>query len=258
MELDRQRITIRERGYVDILDLALRVIREFGWPLIGTFCLGVAPMLVLNQWLLSGYESDSLDSEASIQQVIWMLMLIIFEAPLATAPATLYLGQSMFQEHARLREVLKSFRDSLTQLVLYQIFLRPLCFRWTYLNEVILLDRNPIRRKSPQGRSTWSRARTVHRGEGGDLFGRAFVSFGVGLLLFVAIWASLNALSTLFAGRLEWSQAMETFCLPLSLWIVICYFAVVRFLGYLDLRIRREGWELELAMRAERAKLTRH
>ena len=55
----------------------------------------------------------------------------------------------------------------------------------------------------------------------------------------------------------KWSQATYTLCCPLALWIVIGYFAVVRFLGYLDLRIRREGWEVELMMRAEQTRLTR-
>jgi hypothetical protein len=46
-------------------------------------------------------------------------------------------------------------------------------------------------------------------------------------------------------------------CVPLAMWIVAGYFCVVRFLSYLDLRIRREGWEVELRMRAEAARLTR-
>jgi hypothetical protein len=51
--------------------------------------------------------------------------------------------------------------------------------------------------------------------------------------------------------------SLYTVWFPLTIWIVIGFFAVVRFLCYLDLRIRREGWEVELAMRAEEARLTR-
>ena len=40
--------------------------------------------------------------------------------------------------------------------------------------------------------------------------------------------------------------------------MVASYLTVVRFFSYLDLRIRREGWEVELVMRAERAQLARH
>jgi hypothetical protein len=258
VELDHHRITIRERTYVDVLDLALRVIREFAWPLATVFGLGVVPMMLFDGWLLSGYEEEGLDAGGPVQYGLLMILLIAFETPLATALTTLYLGRAMFSQRPRLREVLRDLLGALPQLVLYQILLRPLCFRWTYLNEVILLDRNPIRRKSPQGRTTYSRAKTVHRGEGGDLFGRSFLSLGLGSLLVVAIWLSFGSAHTMFTGRLEWPPSMHTVYLPLAIWIVVCYFAVVRFLGYLDLRIRREGWEVELAMRAERARLMRY
>ena len=45
-------------------------------------------------------------------------------------------------------------------------------------------------------------------------------------------------------------------CFPATLWLVAGYFAVVRFLSYLDLRIRREGWEIELIMRAAANRLS--
>jgi hypothetical protein len=38
---------------------------------------------------------------------------------------------------------------------------------------------------------------------------------------------------------------------------VIGFFAIVRFLSYLELRIRAEGWEIELLLRAEAARLAR-
>jgi hypothetical protein len=55
-----------------------------------------------------------------------------------------------------------------------------------------------------------------------------------------------------------WRQGriMIELAFPLSLWLVVLYFTIVRFLSYLDLRIRQEGWEVELLMRAESAKLT--
>ncbi|HXT57762.1 MAG TPA: hypothetical protein VN699_03965, partial [Pirellulales bacterium] len=52
-------------------------------------------------------------------------------------------------------------------------------------------------------------------------------------------------------------RTMYTVYLQGAIWLVVGYFAVVRFLSYLDLRIRTEGWEVELIMRAEAARLTR-
>ncbi len=37
---------------------------------------------------------------------------------------------------------------------------------------------------------------------------------------------------------------------PVALWLIVIFSTVVRFLLYLDLRIRREGWEIELKVRA--------
>ena len=36
----------------------------------------------------------------------------------------------------------------------------------------------------------------------------------------------------------------------LGIWIVVAFFGVVRFLTYIDQRIRTEGWEVELRLRA--------
>ena len=43
--------------------------------------------------------------------------------------------------------------------------------------------------------------------------------------------------------------------LQIAIWTVVSYFNVVRYLSYLDLRIRNEGWEIELRMRAEAARI---
>ena len=39
--------------------------------------------------------------------------------------------------------------------------------------------------------------------------------------------------------------------IPMVLWLVGLFVVVFRFLSYLDSRIRLEGWELELRLRAE-------
>ena len=47
MQLDSTRITVRERGYFDTFDLALRVIRASGWRLAVALAAGV-------DWLEAG------------------------------------------------------------------------------------------------------------------------------------------------------------------------------------------------------------
>jgi hypothetical protein len=258
-KLDRSRIAIRERSYVDVLDLALRTSRVHARPLLVAFLAGVVPLMLVNHWLLAGYSEPDFELGIPAQYMLYMLLLVTLEAPLATALATLYLGEALFADRPSARTIARHFCQSLPQLLLYQGLLRIWYLRWPYLNEVILLDRNTIRRKGPEGESTLRRSRIVHRADGGDVLTRGFRVATVGGALFASVWFSLFFGQTMLVGEWEWGfdQAMYTFCFPLALWLVAAYFAVVRFLGYLDLRIRHEGWEVELLMRAERARLER-
>ena len=54
MQLDQNRIAIRERGYLEILDLTLRVIRAYAGSLAAALAVGVVPAMLLNAWLLAG------------------------------------------------------------------------------------------------------------------------------------------------------------------------------------------------------------
>jgi hypothetical protein len=72
--------------------------------------------------------------------------------------------------------------------------------------------------------------------------------------LIVAIfWTEATLASTLFG--LEDTFTVWLVEVQAAFWLVIAYFTVVRFLSYLDQRIRAEGWEVELLLRAERARL---
>ncbi|NUQ63229.1 MAG: hypothetical protein HUU20_12185 [Pirellulales bacterium] len=257
MQLDHTRIAIRERGYLEILDLALHVVPAQGKPLLAWLAAGIVPCAVVNHWLLAGYLETELDMVFPAGYVFFMLLLAFWEVPLATAPATLYLGHAMFRETAERRKIARELLESLPQLFFYQVLLRPV-FAWTrpFLNEVILLERNPMRSQSGSSRSTSQRSKTFHGGES-DPFGRWLGGLTFGGTLFAAIWASAYILRSILVGDWNWHLSMVTVYFPLALWTVAAYLAVVRFLSYLDLRIRREGWEVELMMRAEAARLTR-
>ena len=266
MQLDKTRITVRERGYLEILDLALRVTRVYARVLVPALAAGVVPMMVLNHWLLAGYRE--IDPGYPARYIMLTLLLIAWEAPLATAPATLCLGRVLFAQRSDAGTIVRHFGGSLPQLLIYQVLLRPFYLGRPYLNEVILLERNPMRRTGSSGRSTLSRSRALHRGEGGLLLGRSLGAVAIAAALWGSILGSIFLVGTVLLGPWEWEAEgpVNTFgapsrwlwlYLPLSLWVVVGYLTVVRFLSYLDLRIRREGWEVELAMRAEEARLTR-
>jgi hypothetical protein len=278
LQFDNTRIAIRERSFLDLLDLALLVIRRHAGPLLAALAAGAAPMVLLNTVLLGGFveviTGDSLSdtgdetAAAAFGYAMTVAMLVVWEMPLATSLVTLYLGAAMFDERPRARQIVRDFGRSLPQLVLFQVLLRGLLVPlvvtwfipfaiWPYLNEVILLDRNPLRRRAAGGLTTWSRSSNLHSANSGELFGRWLMSALVGTCWLAAIWLSMWFIRSRLLNQPEFDWLMLTVGLQLAIWLVVGYFTVVRYLGYLDLRIKSEGWEIELRMRAEATKLAR-
>lgn len=270
MQFDQQRIAVRERSIVEIFDLALAVMRERGLPLFNAFTVGVVPFMLFNGLLLYGmvHNVDAEDYDSKWGYLYLLILLVVFETPLATAPLTIYLGQTMFQDRPTARQVAADFWRALPQLLFYQFFLRGIwCimqitaivpYWWApYLNEIILLEKNPLRARVQRGVTTSIRSNLLHGTARGILFGRWMASLCCGTLMTLALFCALWAVLSKLAGHWLTDETAYLVLWPISLWSVMGFFAIVRFLAYLDLRIRHEGWEVELLMRAEAARLGR-
>src|SRR5688500_1818070 len=96
MQFDRTRIAIRERDLPDLLDLGLHMVRAHPLALAAASLVGVAPFALLNYWLLA--DLTFVEEEDYAWYAFRMVMLVLFEAPLAAVPVTLLLGQAMFSE----------------------------------------------------------------------------------------------------------------------------------------------------------------
>jgi hypothetical protein len=268
MLLDNHRVVIRERSYLELLDLSLRVLRDQAGPLFVALVAGIGPFAVLNAWLLNRVAAAGQGSGPPTLFLFLMLFAVIWQVPLATAAATMCLGRALFNQPLEARQVARDFVRSLPQLIVYQVLLRGLlmalvvtCFvpyvTSPYLNEIILLERNPFRTQGKSSISTGQRSSMLHGGQGSDFFVRWMLNLAIGLILVAACWGSLAVAAQGLLNEPGWTGPFYTCLYPAALWIVAAYFAVVRFLGYLDLRIRREGWEVELLMRAELERWTR-
>ncbi|REK06805.1 MAG: hypothetical protein DWQ37_22455 [Planctomycetota bacterium] len=267
MQFDQARIAIRERSWLDNLDLALQVIRTHFKAVCVLAAWGVLPLVAMNYAMLYVLLSGDLSEEATFEMVWWSLVAVLFEAPLATAPVTLYLGQALFDAHPSGRKVARDLLACLPQLFLFQFLLRGLLFvmvlsavipyaLWPYLNEVILLERNPLSARGGQ-LSTMKRSSVLHRGKSGDYIARGLAAAFFGGLLVVALYVTQSmVLRVLFGVSEGWTA--RVLALQGVLWIVAVFFTVVRFLSYLDQRIRSEGWEVELFLRAQRERMMRH
>jgi len=316
VELDNTRITIRERGLLDTLDLSLHVLREFVQPVFWFTLAAVVPLGFLNYLLLgwmvypqSGgdsqgfdyteyrlYEWGGTDGQWRIYYMLpWrymfdMALLIFIEAQLASIFVTAYLGEAVFMQKPTFRQVLKTVLKHSPGLVLCQLLIRGILPAWIlvmlmdrqygnnlvgievclwllaiysalfralrpYINEIILLEKNPIRARRPSDISINKRSGHLHGSSSGDLFGRWIGNSMLAASLLILIVAALYLGVGVLIGQYEITWWFVAIIYPAAFWVVVAYYSVVRYLDYLDLRIRYEGWEVELLMRAEAAKM---
>ncbi|MFO7907134.1 MAG: hypothetical protein ACQESR_12115 [Planctomycetota bacterium] len=295
MELDKTRIVVRERDVFDILDLALQVLRLHFVPLCITLFMGAFPWAILNhlllRWMLPGEVNvlDSMEPLGGHVRYLWtMIVLVGIQAPMASSFSTMYLGKALFVERPRLWDTVSDVLRMLPRLTWFHVFLRgillaiclviaidrnsPFSMAETlllllfaavmlrratcpFLNEIILLERNPVGSKKPGVVTIRRRLVMLHGAASRWTVGLTILVglYALGLALGLAV--ALHAVQGVLFGEWNWHRIGPLFLWPLAMWGTVAYTTVVRFLGYLDLRIRHEGWEVELRMRAEENRL---
>lgn len=296
MQLDKTLVVVRERSVSDILDLALQMSRIHLWPLTITLCLGVIPLATINYfltvWMLGMVPDVPLSDESAsgVIRFVWtMILLVVIEAPLASVFATSYLGKAVFLQAPRIGTVVRETLPYLPQVMMCHLLLRGvlpallllvatgrdeqytlsefclallaigmLVRRITapFLNEILLLEKNPVRSSNPQVMTARKRIAALHGANVAGLVNQGLVGAVVALLMALLVFGLLLCGKGLFLD--DWPLRGSTFLVgaPLAMWVAAGFLAVVRFLSYLDLRIRYEGWEVELRLRAEGNRLT--
>jgi hypothetical protein len=290
VQLDNTRVVIRERSLPELLDLSLQVTRVFIGPLLLSMAALVLPLMLLNWWLIGWMAWEEYDPGSIARYLATMTQLVFIEAPLASAVTTLFLGQVMFRQPVCLADTARDLASLAHRLLWGQGVLRGVFLAWflaacispdevfspvelflpilcvlvgfarclrPYLTEIILLERNPYRARDAGGMTVRVRSRKLHSPNSGDLVGRALGIAPIAVLLVASLIGSWWFLIGTFSNDWTWGPVMVHLVAPVAMWLVAMYFTVVRFLSYLDLRIRREGWEVELKMRAEAARLAR-
>lgn len=288
MRLDRTRIAIVERRQSEILDLSFLVLREFFAPIVGYVLLLAVPVAVMNYFLIQSMAADLIEP-ATIFRYLWtMAMLVYVEAPFAGILATAYLGKATFHDMVTVGELFREVRAVVHRIVWTQLIQRGIVvfillaavvaredaatpmeysllpgicvglFLWRavrpYINEIVLLEKSPIWSKSEKQITIRKRSSRLH--SSGDLFGRGLAMLLVTLSLGLAVFGLIWFIVATFANDWGWGPVIVHVAIPSVFWILVIYVTVFRFLGYLDLRIRSEGWEVELKMRAEANRLT--
>ncbi len=256
MQTDSLKVAVRPRSIFECLDLAVLFCGRRPVAVVLATALGSLPWMLANRILFSGHLTDD--------GLYAAVVILAFEAAWAAVPLTLYLGQSMFSERFHWRSAARVALGGLPALVVFQGVFRFICLGTCigapllivayYLNQIILLER-------PRFTRIWPRCNAVNRGRGWNLLTLAILD-GILLILGTTLMISLvGTIARLWIGqKFATLTAFEREGLVASLFTwhgQIAFFAtcgflsVFRFFTYLDTRIRREGWDVELKFRAE-------
>lgn len=216
---------------------------------------------------------------------VWMALLVFLQTPAAGVVTTIYLGQAVFEHRPNWKSALRIGRQQFLRwfyclgvrrlavpvmvLLAARLFQRFDSFfdvavpgtvlviaaviraGRPFLPEMILLEMCPLRSRNPNDITLARRAKALHRPGGADLPGR-WMAIALALMVLFAGWFySLVWVRGIMTGY--WTFTLFTWLViyPLALWTIGGLSVVVRMLTYLDTRIRLEGWDVELAVRAE-------
>lgn len=124
-----------------------------------------------------------------------------------------------------------------------------------YVTKIVVLERAPWKATETNPITFSKRSAALHLSDTGNLLANLIVAVLFSLPLTVGVYSFLVVVYS--ALDVTWSVGFVELAViwPVSLWIVAGFFAIIRFLTYIDLRIRQEGWEVELRIRAEALKL---
>ncbi|MDG2224160.1 MAG: hypothetical protein P8L85_22450 [Rubripirellula sp.] len=251
------------------------------WAILNTALLGWIPL----------QEADyGLNDEEAVGELtrymFWMAVLVLLQAPAAGVLTTLYLGQAVFEQRPTWASVFKEAKRQFprwfwvlgvqrlaipTMILLIVRWGEPLSGFWDvfvpiclllfaaivrssrpFVPEIILLEQCPLRSKSDLEITLARRSKSLHGPMASDLGGRFLAVSFVLLILLVSVLYSLVFVRGITLGNWRVMDLLTLLVfIPLALWTVAAVSVLVRLLNYLDTRIRLEGWEVELAVRAE-------
>ncbi|MEZ6087066.1 MAG: hypothetical protein R3C05_03330 [Pirellulaceae bacterium] len=291
MQFDRTHVVVRPRSASELFDLSLLVLRRYFVPLSIAFATGAVPFAIINFLLIGwlpldiGADDDAETIGLRWQYIIWMSALIFLETPLAGIFATSYVGQAVFQQKPSWRQVRDDVKNVAVRVIIALGFLRGplvaigliLWIDWiessdawiTFfliilamyaaavrsarpnLPEILLLERCPILAGRERSLTAGHRSQLLHAPVGGESISRFVISGMICFGLTLSLFFFMIFVQGVFAQRWSFNVIAQSVYVPLAMWIVAGYCVIFRFLCYLDNRIRLEGWDVELAMRAE-------
>jgi hypothetical protein len=212
-------------------------------------------------------------------------LLVISQAPAASVATSFYLGQAVFEHQPTWGSVfgemkrqfwrwiyvlgikrlaipimlVPMYRMHLPYDVVWDLVL-PLGLLLTitiirssrpFAPEILMLEQCPLGSKVADAITYGRRSKSLHGPMSGELSSRFLAVSFVLFVLWLSTLYSMVWVRGIATSNWNWDLFSYLVLVPLSLWLVAGLSSIVRFLCYLDTRIRLEGWEVELAIRAE-------
>lgn len=245
MNILESRIVLRDRKAHDVLDLALRFLVEHRVPFAKVALIVLPPGIALTY--VTGRELGW----------FWGWLLAIFLGLLAQAPFTQLASRLVFEEQVRARDVLRSTFARLPFLAFVRtvqlcVLAVATCFfivpaflvggYTLFLGEVILLERVGA------GLAIDRLQRLVTGSAGDAMLGILLLSVLhviATVLGDVAGRAILEDLLSWKAPPSAWDSGGGSVLAAAGFWLFLPYAAIARFLLYLNVRTRAEGWDVQ-------------
>jgi hypothetical protein len=260
VKLQDLQVEIRPRTTGQTVAIAARLLQHRPGPLLVAGALYVVPTLALALGLLLWLEVNP--------WWVWVITLLV--APLFSLPLTSAVGLLVFAPRVTFREMISmSLRRTFPFAVLFFLLraaaliglaalvvpgLYILRISW-FLGPIVLLEQSPLG-------TSLRRARRFAIGYHGHVLGHAVNTGAVlgyaavawaALLYFVAVSLVGQAVEAI-APVAEYVHSTHLLGL-IGLALALPLATLIWFFVYLDVRIRKEGWDLEIAFRARAAQL---
>ena len=290
MQLDQTLIAIRERSSLEVFDLAANVLVRHLQPIMVLLFLNATPFMVLDYYLINWMTDVSFSYELSTAYYVAMVSLIISQAQLGTCLITIFMGRVMFLEEHSVWIVVKQFLKRLPYFLFSQAILRLFFFAilvawftapkdnedaylvaWLvlpaiaavgllvramrpFVPEMLYLEKTPLVSKNKRP-SLSQRSNNLHQLASASITKQFMLMLLFAPLLLFSVHSVFVMADSMFSIRANSEISLQPFYIIVSGWLVAGFLAVVRFLTYIDVRIRQEGWSVELKFRSESALL---
>jgi hypothetical protein len=292
MRLDQTHVRVRERNVLEILDLTFQIIRAYWRPFFILSLMGALPLALINHGLTAWLLDEGQGGSELPLSFMWHQTLLVFvEAPLGSLLLTTYLGHAVFSETPGFLKIIRDVLQGAGKIFWTVVILRGVALlllvmlfatlaggAWSpwrvilvsfgiatvlllrvfrpFVLELIVLEQPNWRSNDPQHPSFGQRSGQIHNAASGMLLGRGLLFMAVACIMTWIVFGGVYTVAGMFTHNWYPEGILMTVVWSGSLWMVVGYMTVVRFLNYLDVRIRQEGWEVELLIRAEAQKLT--